>query len=175
MPASDHRQLERVCRRRIAELDLPSPLQLAELKTRLETRRGRELWVLPDQGELPPEITGLWIGTATRDYVYYQHGLDGCLLETTLLHEFSHMLCNHRSANVQDQAWLHQRASALTSLGAIEHMCMRTDYGSSDEREAELMASLILARATRRWHRKRTEAMRPDELAARRVDSIFKT
>lgn len=143
MPGSDHRQLERVCRRRIAELDLPSPLQLAELKTRLETRRGRELWVLPDQGELPPEITGLWIGTATRDYVYYQHGLDGCLLETTLLHEFSHMLCNHRSANVQDQAWLQQRAPALTSLGAIEHMCMRRDYGSSDEREAELMASLI--------------------------------
>lgn len=83
MPGSDHRQLERVCRRRIAELDLPSPLQMAELKTRLETRRGRELWVLPDQGKLPPEVTGVWIGTATRDYVYYQHGLDGCLLETT--------------------------------------------------------------------------------------------
>lgn len=173
MLGSRRQQQRQACQARIAELELPTPLQLPALKKSLELRRGREIWVLPDGGELPPEITGLWLGASTRDYIYFRAGQAGCQLENTLLHEFSHMICQHRSASVREQTWLRERAPNLTDIGDIEHMCMRRDYGSSDEREAELMATLILARAERGW-RARTGASRSEELAAARVESIFR-
>ncbi len=175
MLGSSRRQLERSCKAKIAGLDLPTPLRLGELEKRLEAVRGRELWILDDKGELPAEITGLWVGTATRDYVFHRAGLDGCRVEVSILHEFSHMICEHRSAHLTDQAWLRRRAPSVMDLGEIEHMCMRRDYGSDDEREAELMASLILARATGRWRRTRNGASDQEELAAHRVESIFQT
>lgn len=174
MRHTDRRQLERSCRAKIAELDLPAPLRLGELKERLETHRGREMWVLPDHGQLPVEITGLWIGTSTRDYVYFRSTLVGFRLEQTLLHEFAHMICRHRSASIDNQTWLRERAPGLASAENIVQICMRTDYGSPDEHEAELMASLILARSTNRG-RADMGALQPDEVAAHRVQSIFQT
>lgn len=174
MLGSRRRDLQRSCAARIAALDLPTPLQLPVLKQRLEKQRGREIWVLPDKGELPPEITGLWLGASTRDYVYFRQGLLGCRLDNTLLHEFAHMICKHRSANVAEQDWLRTRAPKLTAVGNIEHMCMRRDYASSDEQEAELMASLILARAEDRWQRLGHRSQQDRQTAAR-VESIFRT
>lgn len=168
------RDLHRSCLARVSELDLPVPLQLSVLKQRLEEQRGREIWVLPDKGELPPEITGLWLGAAQRDYIYFRQGLLGCRLENTLLHEFAHMICKHRSASVAEQDWLRAKAPNLTAVGSIEHMCMRREYSSTDEQEAELMASLILARAEGRWQRLAGRS-KQDVQAAARVESIFHT
>lgn len=173
MLGSRRGKLQRSCEARVAALDLPTPLQLPVLKQRLEEQRGREIWVLPDKGELPPEITGLWLGAKTRDYVYFREGLVGCRLENTLLHEFSHMICRHSSASVAEQDWMRAKAPKLTAVGDIEHMCMRRDYGASDEQEAELMASLILARAEGRWQR--LGRSQQDAQAAARVESIFNT
>ncbi|MEP6462958.1 MAG: hypothetical protein ABJC62_05955 [Frankiaceae bacterium] len=139
------RQLERSCQDKIARLDLPAPFRLRELAARLEEQRGRELWVLGSK-VLPAEITGLWVGTVTRDYVFYRARLDGCRRDTTILHEFAHIICDHRSARVADEAWLAERFPWLGGLGEVEHMCMRTDYGTAEEHEAELIASLILVR-----------------------------
>jgi hypothetical protein len=33
---------------------------------------------------LPAQITGLWVGTRTRDYVFYRASLDGCHREQTI-------------------------------------------------------------------------------------------
>ena len=173
MLGTERSRQRRVCAARIAALDLPAPLQLAGLKKTLELQRGREIWVLPDRGELPPEITGLWVGASTRDYAYYPAGMNDCPLDNTLLHEFMHMVCNHRSASVQDQAWLRERATNLTSVGDVEHMCMRRNYASPDEQEAELMAGLILARADR-GSPARAGASRQEERTAARVESIFR-
>lgn len=173
MLGSRRRELRRSCQARVAALALPTPLQLPVLKQRLEEQRGREIWVLPDKGELPAEITGLWLGAKTRDYVYFREGLLGCRLENTLLHEFSHMICQHRSASVAEQEWLRSKAPNLTAIGDIEHMCMRRDYAATDEQEAELMASLILARAEGRWQT--LGRNRQDAQAAARVESIFHT
>lgn len=168
------RDLQRSCLARVSELDLPVPLQLSVLKQRLEDQRGRDIWVLPDKGELPPEITGLWLGAAQRDYVYFREGLVGCRLENTLLHEFAHIIRKHRSASVEEQDWLRAQAPNLAAIGDIEHMCMRRDYASGDEQEAELMASMILARAEGRWQRLGRRSPQ-DEQAAARVESIFHT
>lgn len=171
---NSRRRLERSCRTKIADLDLPTPFRLSGLHQRLELQRGRELWVQGSE-DLPAEITGLWIGTVTRDYVFYRAGLDGCRRDQTILHEFSHVICDHRSARVTDQAWLRDRCPWLTGLGDVEHMCMRTDYGTDDEREAELMASLILSRATRRGRLSSPE-LEPEELRVlQRTESIFRT
>lgn len=173
MLGSRRRQLQRACQARVAALDLPSPLRPVLLKERLEEQRGREIWVLPDRGELPPEITGLWLGARTRDYVYFREDLTGCRLENTILHEFAHMICEHRSASVSERAWLTAAAPNLAAIGDIEHMCMRRDYGAADEQEAELMASMILARAEDRWGQ--LSHSEQETAGAARVEAIFHT
>lgn len=167
------RRLKRSCEARIADLGLPSPLQVSQLKRRLEAERGREIWVLPDQGQLPPEVTGLWLGAAARDYVVYGQSLHGFRLENTLLHEFAHMICGHGSADVTKQDWLRERAPNLLAVGEVQHLCMRTDYGTPDEQEAEMMASLILARAQGR--RDQPAPDDDDALTAARIEAIFRT
>jgi len=125
-----------------------------------------------DEG-LPAQITGLWVGTPTRDYVFYRASLDGCHREQTILHEFAHMICDHRPARVADPQWLRERCPWISDLGDVEHVCMRSDYDSPDEREAELLASLILARSTRRPGHRRARSSQEEQ--AHRVEDIFRT
>jgi len=68
---SDRRLLTRRCKAQIAELGLPPVLKLGKLKKQLENQRGRDIWVLPEPS-LPTEITGMWLGTAKRDYVLFE-------------------------------------------------------------------------------------------------------
>jgi hypothetical protein len=171
---STRRQAEKVCRARIAELDLPVPFRWGSLVDRVEQRRGRELWV-KDSSVLPPEITGLWVGCASRDYVFYRADLDDCRRETTIMHEFSHIICEHRSAHVANEAWLAEHCPWVAKMGDVEHVCLRAAYATADEQEAELMATLILARAAGRG-RESGAGSAAEELAARhRVESIWQS
>src|SRR5659263_725722 len=92
MRRTSHHWLERSCRARVGRLNLPPQFRLSQLAACLEEQRGRELWVMRNEG-LPAQITGLWVGTPTRDYVFYRASLDGCHREQTILHEFAHMIC----------------------------------------------------------------------------------
>lgn len=170
---SDRRRLTRRCKAKIAELDLPPVLKLGRLKKQLEAQRGRDIWVLPEPS-LPTEITGVWVGTAERDYVLFREDLVAFRLNTTILHELSHMIFSHRSASIEDQAWLRQQLPGLNLLveGEIEHVCMRADHGSDDEREAEMLASLLLARTDLAG---RPAPAAPGDTAEDRVARVFRS
>lgn len=172
MQIADRRRLHRRCRARVEELLLPFPLRPEAVKERLEGIRDREIWVLPDGGALPAQISGLWLGAATRDYVYFREGLAGCRLDHTLMHEFAHMMCHHRSATLADREWLRAQAPQLVTGEDIEHICMRSNFDSADEQEAELMASLMLARMSTGPSLDRAAT---DGGTAARVESIFLT
>lgn len=164
--------LERSCRATLTRLDLPPQFRLRDLVARLEERRGRELWVRPNE-LLPVEITGMWLGTPDRDYVLYRASLDGCHREYTVLHELSHMMCTHRSVDVEDPQWLLDSCPWIGGLGVVEHVCLRSDHDSPDEREAEAMASLILAGQAGRQSLRRPSSAQEEQ--AQRLEAIFRT
>lgn len=171
MQRGSRRRLQRACEARIAELDLPTPLTRSSLQKRLAQVRGREIWI--GKGELPPEITGVWIGAENRDYVYYRNGLAGCRLDQTIIHEFAHMICGHRSADVAERHWLRAAAPTLAADEDVQHVCMRKNYATDDEQEAEMLASLILARAEGQFHGR--DSRSEQDTRAARVESVFHT
>jgi hypothetical protein len=168
---ADHR-LERSSRSTLARLGLSPHLGLDTLVTRLEERRGRELWVYP-QKLLPVRITGMWLGTPERDYVWHHASLDGCHRMQVILHEFSHMIHDHRSAQVETMEWLLRVCPWISDFGDVEHVCLRSDRGSVAERQAETTASVILAGQSARQNQPSPKSAKEEQ--AQRLEAIFRT
>lgn len=144
---SDQRRTEKVCQARLTDLDLPHRLVWTDVVNRVVAKRGRPLWVAPTD-RLPLEVTGLWVGCSERDYVFYRADQAGSQRGMSVGHEFCHILCDHRSADVTGHQFLRRYFPELADSGTVEHTCFRSDFASPDEREAETMASLLLTRFT---------------------------
>src|SRR5207302_1621366 len=85
---------------------------------------------------------GLWIATPTSDVIFFERDTSPLHQIHIILHEASHILCDHHSA-----PW---PATNLTSLlfpdlraETVLQVLARNLYTHKEEREAELMASLI--------------------------------
>lgn len=128
------RELRRRCRRLLRELDIHPPLDVAELCRRLGRRRGRpiELYSYPLQ---VPGPFGLWLGLADKDCVFYQRETTPAHQAHIILHELGHMIAKHPP----DEGDL-----GLTPAPEVTHLRLRTCYDSRHEREAELIATIIL-------------------------------
>jgi hypothetical protein len=124
---------------------IPTPLVPEEFLSRLADHRGRPIELRPFQhGEVPDGICGLWIDRSDRDVIGFptdaRHG------SHIVLHEVGHMLCGHRGrAAVGDS----QLAGFMPDLdpAMIRAVLGRSVYSETEEREAELIASLIMDRA----------------------------
>ncbi|HTR90381.1 MAG TPA: hypothetical protein VMI73_01425 [Trebonia sp.] len=77
------------------ELDIPVPFDLVEFTARLERRRSRPILLRPFTAAAGMP-SGLWIGTDTADYIYYEQGTTPFHRALIVLHEMAHMLLNHR-------------------------------------------------------------------------------
>jgi hypothetical protein len=138
------------CRRLVAALSLPEPFDIADFVQALAACRGRPIELVPVTGR-PNLPCGLLLTTADADYILYAADTTPLHQQHILLHEAAHLLCGH------------QDGSALTSLDAaarvlmpglppalVERVLGRTVYTEPQEREAEIVASLILSRVSRR-------------------------
>ncbi|MER7758482.1 hypothetical protein [Streptomyces sp. NPDC097619] len=132
-----HHGLRKRCEAVLAGLDLPHPFSLEALCARIAARRGRPIRLHP----LPPEaaasgVCGLWVGTATVDYVFYEDRTTRLHREHIVLHELGHILFGHHSLEGEDPA-----------EGGVPVVLGRTNYTTRQEREAELLASMIRTEA----------------------------
>lgn len=132
-----HRQLtlRKRCENILSHLDLTHPFCLDTLCDRIAEQRGRPIRLHP----LPKEaaesgVCGLWVGTASIDYVFYEAQTTPLHREHIVLHELGHILFGHHSLEGEETA-----AGAPTVLG-------RTSYTTQQEQEAELLASMIRIR-----------------------------
>ena len=142
-----YRRLRTRCEARVRELDIPTPFDVSELCRRLERQRGRPITLLPI--ELPPDgPCGLWVSTDAADYIFYEARTSVQHQEHIVLHEIGHLLCEHEAAPVLGAA---ASGSLLPSLDPrmVQQVLGRTHYTAVEEREAELIATLILGRAHR--------------------------
>jgi hypothetical protein len=139
------KRLRKRCEERLRELGLSGPLDAQSLCDALAAQRGRPIRLRPVTNYAGP--CGLWIATDSTDYIFYESNTSLLHQEHIVLHEASHILCGHRSASVLDGNF---RASLFPDLKPelVLQVLHRAAYTESEEREAEVMASLISERRT---------------------------
>ncbi|MBO1420276.1 ParH-like protein [Streptomyces sp. FH025] len=124
-------------------MDLPSPFDAAVLLERLAGRRGRPIELLPVPAR-PHTPCGLLVSTLEADYILYAADTGALHRRHILVHEIAHLLLDHAGT-----APLAPAAALLPHLSPalVRRVLGRTSYDEPQEREAELLASLILSRA----------------------------
>ncbi|MFI1105171.1 ParH-like protein [Streptomyces melanogenes] len=129
----------RRCRSLAAELELPVPFDAVELIAAAAEKRGRPIELMPIPWA-PGVPCGLLVSADRADYIAYARDTSELHRQHILVHELSHLLCGHEGT----------LATELTPHLAVElvHRVLgRTVYTEPQEREAELLASLIIQRA----------------------------
>ncbi|MEU9004035.1 hypothetical protein ACFWBI_20470 [Streptomyces sp. NPDC059982] len=133
-------QLERNIREMLRTLDVHPPLNVEELCQALSRSRGRHIelrsYPLPTPGPV-----GLWLETRSADLIVFQRETTPLHQDHIILHEVGHILADHRpeSATMQWDGLL----PGLNS-DAIGRVLQRCSYNTEQEREAELIATIIL-------------------------------
>lgn len=141
-------RLRRRCAARLRELPMPVPFEVRALCQQVAAVRGRPIRLLPIAGLTG--VCGLWVATDASDLVFYEQDTTPSHQEHIILHELSHIICDHypKSLSMAEQTRL-----LLPSLdpGMVRRVLGRAGYSNEEEREAEMLASLI-------WQRRRQHA-----------------
>ncbi len=95
---------------------------------------------------MPSSITGSCIPYGDQDVIYHQPWATGLHRTQIVLHEIAHLVCGHVShATALPKALVATGLLDQIEPGAFSHMFARHDnYGDDQEREAEVLASLML-------------------------------
>lgn len=141
----DLRELRRRCESRLRALALPDPFDLEEFCQSLANLRGRSLYVRSATSGLGPY--GLWIATASADYILYAEDTSPLHRLHIILHELSHILWNHHPVPLDDLSIPEGLFSNLRPETVLR-LLQRAVYSTDEEREAEMLATLLLARVT---------------------------
>ncbi|MER5322281.1 hypothetical protein [Streptosporangium roseum] len=130
-----------------AALDLvpiPHPFDLGVYLQRVEQARGRRLHIHELPAAATGAICGLWVATENADHIFIASGAVGLLYTNIVLHEISHMLLDHGKVGGDAAAAL---ARLLRGGEEVQRAAARSRYDTTEEREAERLATLILMRS----------------------------
>ncbi|MEU9891795.1 hypothetical protein [Sphaerisporangium sp. NPDC051011] len=119
---------------------------MRELCAAIAEKRGRPIRLLPMTGQ--PGLWGLWVATDTADFILYEQATTPPHQEHIILHELSHLLCDHYGSSFPS---VDSGQALMPSLDPqmVHTVLGRTAYSAVEEQEAELLASLIQQRARR--------------------------
>jgi hypothetical protein len=139
----DLKLLRTRCETRLGELPLPAPFDVEQFCRSIGERRGRPILLHPIESPAGP--CGTWLAGPTNDHIFYERDTSPLHQEHIILHEVSHLLCGHRGGSVSARDL---QALLLPDLHPemVESVLRRRVYSTTDEQEAELLASLILER-----------------------------
>ncbi|MFF7329867.1 ParH-like protein [Streptomyces sp. NPDC008150] len=140
----ERRRLWRRCRRLVGGLRLPEPFEAAAFLDSVAESRGRPVRLVPVRAR-PDLPCGLLLTTDACHYVLYTADTTYFHQQHILLHEAAHLLCGHDESaalGTADRALMPSLSPEL-----VRRVLGRTTYSEPQEAEAELVASLILARA----------------------------
>lgn len=128
--------LRKRCEARLHNLPIPLPFDVATFARCLADRRGRPIALCPCM--LPGGLHGATVAGPREDLVFYHDRTTPLHRQHAIVHELSHLLCDH----------------TLTP---------QAGYTAADEREAEVVTTLIMTRTLKT----RTNAAITDPHAAR--------
>lgn len=141
------RTLGHRCHRTVEALSLPRPFDAAAFIATLARERGRPIELIPVTGR-PSTPCGLLVTTDRADCIVYAADTTPLHQQHILLHEAAHIICGHNEGTLSHTAAVRVLLPNLPA-SLIERVLGRTVYTEPQEREAELVASLIRCRAAR--------------------------
>ncbi|WP_020659610.1 hypothetical protein [Amycolatopsis benzoatilytica] len=130
-------------RKLLRGLDVPVPFEVGAFAERIAARRGRPIRLLPSAGLTG--VCGLWIATEAADLVFYEKDTTPAHQEHIVLHELSHVLCDHYPVSADLAAHAEDLLPSL-SPALVRRVLGRAGYSTEEEREAEMLATLIRQR-----------------------------
>jgi hypothetical protein len=139
------RALRRRCEARLAALPLAAPFDLEAFYTELAARRGRR--IILEAAPLSGSTYGVCFCSHDTDYIFYERDTSPYHRQHIILHELSHLICGHLSS----------QAEPLTNVGGLfdsvdlsrlRAVMQRASYSAVEEREAEIMATLLAQRVS---------------------------
>ncbi|WP_434443033.1 hypothetical protein [Lentzea sp. E54] len=130
-------------RKLLRGLEIPVPFDVRAFTGQIAARRGRPIHLMPMAGLTG--VCGLWIATDAADIIFYEQETAPFHQEHIVLHELSHVLCDHYPVTMDLAA---QAESLLPSLdpALVRRVLGRAGYTTDEEREAELLATMIRQR-----------------------------
>jgi hypothetical protein len=133
------RRLRWRCRRLLRDLGVQPPTDVAELCRRLGAHRGRELRLMPYPLAVPGPF-GVWFETDDVDVIAYQSETSRAHQDHIVLHEVGHVVAGHGGDSPVDGD--EQVLPDVPTSGRLRRL-RRTCYDATNEREAELIASIL--------------------------------
>lgn len=140
-------RLRKRCERIVAQLGMPKPFDIHQLCRVLGERRGRPIHLVPIS--LPvPTVCGMCVPTGDFDAIFYEQHTSPLHQLLIIGHEVGHLVAGHRATVVADP-----NASRLLlpdlDPRLVRTFLGRTNYAAAEEREAEIIGSLLLRRMRR--------------------------
>jgi hypothetical protein len=164
--------------RQVADgVSLPEPFDAEAFVAGLAAERGRPIELMPVSA---PEGApcGLLMSTERADYILYPATTTALHRRHILLHEVAHLLCGHAGVaidagdgGVAIDAEAGRQLMPHLSPELVRRVLGRTTYTEVEEREAELVASLLAQRVVRPEEPREPGPGVPD--GVRRFDSVF--
>jgi len=137
------KSLRRRCEARLDRLDFSGCTDAASFCRSLAIHRDRPIYLRSIAGWVGP--CGLWVAGEDADIIFYEEQTSPLHQDHIILHEASHLLCDHVSAEVPEAALPHILFPDLRP-DAVWRVLQRATYGAHQEQEAEILASLIRER-----------------------------
>lgn len=134
------RRLRWRCRRLLRDLDVRPPTDVTELCRRLGVHRGRELRLMPYPLAVPGPF-GIWFETDDVDVIAYQSGTTRAHQDHIVLHEVGHIVAGHGGDPTPDDSTDDGQPPPDVTGGS--RRMHRTCYDATNEREAEVIASIL--------------------------------
>jgi len=145
--------LWRRCRQLADGVKLPEPFDAEAFVASLAARRGRPIDLMPVSASTGGPC-GLLMSTERADYILFPTNTTALHRRHILLHEVGHLLCGHVGSDagadgIAIDAAAGRELMPNLSPELIRRVLGRTTYSEVEEREAELLASLIAQRVGR--------------------------
>ncbi|RSS82803.1 toxin [Streptomyces sp. WAC06614] len=141
--------MHRTCQALLAEWGMEHGCGIDELHHYLSERRARPIHLIP--AAIPDRhLFGLWLDMDECDLVVFEKSATPSHKEHIIAHELAHIAFRHRGSVRLDEA-VPGRSFADLDPAAARSVLLRSRYSDEEEQEAETLASLILARAAKRW------------------------
>ncbi len=130
----------RRCEAVIRQLAVPPNSDTEALRSRVEALRGRPIRLVgAAERNLP---CGIWVETDRADLVFYAQGTGPAHQRHIIAHELAHIALGHTGAEVTEHAA--ELLFRSVKPAAVLRMLNRAGYDTGQEREAELLATLLL-------------------------------